>query len=70
MSTTRRVSIGFEGGQVLAMRVTDKVLEKLEKSLSDGGWHDIDGDDGTVRVNVAKIVYISAESSEPRVGFG
>jgi hypothetical protein len=64
------VSLGFEGGQVLALRITEKTLEKLEKALPAGGWHDLDSDDGPVRVNLDKLVYLSAESGEPRVGFG
>ena len=71
MSTPRRVSLGFEGGQVLALRVERQGDRgSCEKALSNGGWHDLESDDGTVRVNLDKLVYISAEIGEPRVGFG
>jgi len=70
MSTPRRVSLGFEGGQTLALRASDKAIAQVEKALSNGGWHDLESDDGTVRVNLDKLVYISAETGEPRVGFG
>jgi hypothetical protein len=70
MSATRRVTIGFQGGGVLAVRLTDEQLKALTKSLGTGGWHEIDGEDGPVRVDLAQVVYVSADSDELRVGFG
>jgi len=70
MADAIRVSIGFHGGQVLAMRITDEQLKALSKALGSSGWHEIEGEDGPVRVDLAKIVYLSSESQEPRVGFG
>ena len=32
----RRVALGFQGGQVLALRVPDEVLETLRQTLKDG----------------------------------
>ncbi len=69
-SGARRVSIGFHGGQVLALRVSDGALRDLSKALGGSGWHDIESEDGPVRVDLAQIVYLSADSDEPRVGFG
>jgi hypothetical protein len=69
-SGARRVSIGFHGGQTLALRISDEQLKTLSKALGGGGWHDIESEDGPVRVDLAQIVYLSADSEEPRVGFG
>ena len=69
-SGARRVSIGFHGGQVLALRVADEDLKALNKALGDGGWHEIPSEDGPVRVALSEIVYVSADSDEPKVGFG
>jgi hypothetical protein len=69
-SGARRVSIGFHGGQVLALRVSDEQLKALNKALGSGGWHELDSEDGPVRVDLAQVVYVSADSDEPRVGFG
>jgi hypothetical protein len=66
----RRVSIGFHGGQVLALRVSDEELKSLNKSLGGSGWHEIESEDGPIRVALAEIVYVSADSDDPRVGFG
>jgi hypothetical protein len=70
MAATRRVTVGFQGGQVLALRLTDEQLKALNKALGAGGWHEMDGEDGPVRVDLAQVVYVSADSDELRVGFG
>ena len=70
MSAIARISIGFQGGQVLALRVAKEQLEALEQALGKTGWHEIKGDDGPVRVDLAQVVYVSSDSQEPRVGFG
>ena len=67
---SRRISIGFHGGQVLAMRVSDEQLAMLDKALGSGGWHEVDGEDGPVRIDLGKVVYVSADKDESHVGFG
>jgi hypothetical protein len=67
---SRRVSIGFHGGQVLALRVSDEQLATLNRALGGSGWHEVDGEDGPVRIDLAKVVYVSADKDESRVGFG
>jgi hypothetical protein len=66
----RRVSIGFQGGQVLALRVGEEQLSSLNQALgSSGGWHELDAEDGPVRVDLGQVVYVSADKDESRVGF-
>jgi hypothetical protein len=69
-SGARRISVGFKGGQVLALRVADAELSGLNEALAGGGWRQIDSEEGPVRVNLDHVVYISADSDEPHVGFG
>jgi hypothetical protein len=68
----RRVAVGFQGGQVLALRVSDEQLAALNKALvaESAGWHDLDSDEGPVRLDLSQVVYVRAESDELRVGFG
>ena len=68
--TSRRVSIGFQGGQVLALRVSQEPLDALYGALGSGGWHELASEDGPVRLDLGQIVYIRAEGDEQRVGFG
>jgi hypothetical protein len=69
-SSTRRITLGFQGGQVLALRVSDKQLEDLNKSLGGIGWHELESEDGPVRVDLGQVVYVSADADDSRVGFG
>ncbi len=66
----RRVSVGFQGGQVLALRVTEEQLEALYRALGDGGWHELETEEGPVRLDLGQVVYIRSEESDLRVGFG
>jgi hypothetical protein len=70
MAESRRVSIGFDGGQVLSARLSEQALSELRTALDRGGWHDVAAEDGSALVYVPKIVYITTDSSEHRVGFG
>jgi hypothetical protein len=66
----RHVSVGFQGGQVLSVRVTDEQLEKLYGALGDGGWHEFQTEEGPVRLYLGQVVYVRVEDSDSRVGFG
>jgi hypothetical protein len=66
----QRVSIGFLGGQTLAARVAPAELTKLRNALGSGGWHDLTAEDGTVAVDLGKVVYVIVDHEEHRVGFG
>jgi len=69
-STAQRVSIGFEGGQVLSVRLTASALKALNSALDSGGWHQLETDEGTARVRAEQVVYVQIDSDEARVGFG
>jgi hypothetical protein len=69
-SATRRISVGFQGGQVLAVRVSEEQLLALQTALGGGGWHSLDGEDGPVRLDLAQVVYVQSDSEEQKVGFG
>jgi len=70
MAALRHISIGFQGGQVLALRVSDEQLKGLHKALEGGGWHELETEDGPVRVYLGQVVYVRAEDEDSRVGFG
>jgi hypothetical protein len=70
MADLRRVSIGFHGGQVLALRVSDESLKAFNKALGSTGWHELETEDGPVRLDLARVVYVRVEGDDSRVGFG
>jgi hypothetical protein len=69
-TAARRVTVGFQGGQVLALRLTDEQLKSLDKALGTTGWHEIESEEGPVRVDLGQVVYVSADRDDSRVGFG
>lgn len=67
----QRVTIGFAGAtQVLAVRVEDDALDGLLQAVARGDWHDLTVDDGTIRLNLAQVVYVRTARDEHKVGFG
>jgi hypothetical protein len=66
----QKISIGFLGGQVLGARVADDELAKLRAALNAGGWHDMTAEDGTVALDLSKVVYVLVDTEGHRVGFG
>ena len=70
MAAQREVSIGFDGGGSLAVRMSDDEIKDLGKSLGQDGWHELAVEDGTVRLRLEKVVYVRVETREHRVGFG
>jgi hypothetical protein len=66
----QKINIGFLGGQSLAARVNRDELAKLRQALGTQGWHDLVAEDGTVAVDLDKIVYVLVDDEEHRVGFG
>jgi hypothetical protein len=66
----QRISIGFQASPPLALRVSDEELAKLEQALGGEGWHAVEAEDGSVRLNLAHVLWMRTERDEHRVGFG
>jgi hypothetical protein len=70
-TASRRGAIGFQGGQVLSLRVPEQELEQLREALREGRerWHEVGATDGAVLVDLGQVVYLRVDSDEHRVGF-
>jgi hypothetical protein len=66
----QRISIGFQGGQVLGARVAPDELKKLRRALDGGGWYELQAEEAVVALNLAEVVYVNVDSDEHTVGFG
>ena len=69
MAATQAPQIGFQGGQVLALRVAEEQLRALDKALGGGGWHELESEEGRCASTSARSS-TCAPKREPRVGFG
>ncbi len=68
----RRIDIGFQGGQVLSVRVAREGYEGLRKALEDdraGRWYELMTQDSQVMLDLAQVVYVRLDTEEQRVGF-
>ena len=70
-NAVRRTAVGFQGGQVLSLRMPEDVLVKLRETLKEGRerWVEVEASDGAVLVDVGQVVYLRVESDEHRIGF-
>jgi hypothetical protein len=69
MADAQKVEIGFEGGQVVAVRLSERALKDLRKQVEKGGWHDVETEDGTLSVYLGKVAFLRVDSGDQRVGF-
>ena len=65
-----RVEIGFSGGQVVAVRISDDKVQELRKKLDKAdGWTDIETEDGTIALDLRQVVFVRGAPGEHRIGF-
>jgi hypothetical protein len=69
MAEAQKVEIGFEGGQVISVRLNDDELKELRKQVEKGGWHDVKTEDGVLALYMGKVSFLRIDSGQHRVGF-
>jgi hypothetical protein len=68
----RRSDIGFQGGQVLPVRVSQEAHDAFKKALTDSGserWFELETQDSDVHIDLSQVVYVRLDTEEHRVGF-
>ncbi|HEX8976583.1 MAG TPA: hypothetical protein VF781_08725 [Solirubrobacteraceae bacterium] len=66
----QKINIGFLGGPVLSARVAPAELSSLRQALGENRWHELNAEDGTIALDLAKVVYVLIDTEGHRVGFG
>ena len=72
MAEVKRVDIGFQGGQVLAVRAESDSYEGMRKALADDAserWYDLKTEDSEVSLDLSQVVYVRLDTDEHRIGF-
>jgi len=65
-----RAEIGFDGGQVLPVRLDETQLRELRDGLrAGGGWFEVTGEEGTVAIDLGKVIFVRTASSDQKIGF-
>jgi hypothetical protein len=70
-NSLRRAALGFDGGQVLSLRLEDKALKQLRDALSGAKteWLEVETSEGASLIKLSDVNYLRVESDEHRVGF-
>ncbi len=55
---------------MLGARVQPAELTKLRKALGCEGWHELTAEDGTVALDLKRVLYVLVDHEDHRVGFG
>jgi hypothetical protein len=69
---SRRIDIGFQGGQVLPARVKQGGFDSLRSALSDERaerWFELETQDSRISIDLSQVVYVRIDTDEQRVGF-
>jgi hypothetical protein len=70
MASLQRISIGFQASPPVALRCSQDELDRLLGALGGEGWHEVQGEDGNMRLSLQHVLWVRTERDEPRVGFG
>ena len=66
----KRIEIGFDGGQVVSVRLDSDALANLRRAVeSGGGWHDLETEEGSFALHLAKVVFVRGAGGSHTVGF-
>jgi hypothetical protein len=69
---SRRIDIGFQGGQVLPARVKQNAFDGLRRALTDERsqrWFELETVDSKISVDLAQVVYVRIDTEAQHVGF-
>ena len=67
----RRSASGSSAARCSPARVAPTELTRAaRRARRSEGWHDLTAEDGTVALDLTKVVYVLVEHEEHRVGFG
>jgi hypothetical protein len=70
MADTQRVEIGIAGGQVVSVRLEEDPLADLSKAVEkDSGWYDLETDDGTLALDLGKVLFVRIAGAPHTIGF-
>ena len=67
-----RADIGFQGGQVLSVRVAKDAYDGLKTALEgdrSDRWHELKTQDSDVSLDLSQVVYVRLDTEDQRVGF-
>ncbi|MBN8866594.1 MAG: hypothetical protein J0H98_03475 [Solirubrobacterales bacterium] len=69
-SEKTQVEIGFDGGQVIPVRLDADQVKALRKALGSGDSpHEIETDEGSLLIDLGKVIFVRISSGAKTIGF-
>jgi hypothetical protein len=69
-SDAKRTEIGFDGGQVVSVRLDEDGLRDLRQAVERAdGWHDLETEEGTFSLDLTKVVFVRGAGGSHSIGF-
>ena len=66
----KRVEVGFGGGQVMTVRISDPALAQLRSAVERSeGWHDVETEDGSVGLDLGQVIFVRTAGAPHTIGF-
>ena len=66
----KRIEIGFDGGQVVSVRLNDDGMQHLREAVErDNGWYDLETEEGTFSLDLGKVVFVRGAGGSHSIGF-
>jgi len=70
MASLHKIEIGFEGGQVVPVRLDEAELNGLKSALAKtAGSHELNYEEGTLILDLNKVIFLRITTSAAKVGF-
>ena len=60
-NSSQRISIGFQASPPIALRVSQEELDRLNGALGGDGWHDLTGEDGTLKLSLQDVLWVRVD---------
>ena len=69
-SEAKRIEVGFDGGQVVSVRLDEDGMSKLREQVERGdGWYDLDTEEGTFSLDLGKVAFVRGAGGSHSIGF-
>ena len=69
-SDARRIEIGFDGGQVVSVRLDEGGFDALREAVQQNdGWYDLQTEEGTFALDLGKVVFVRGAGGSHSIGF-
>jgi hypothetical protein len=66
----KRVEIGFDGGQVVSVRLGEDGFKELRGAVEEAtGWFDLRTEEGTFALDLRKVVFVRGAGGSHSIGF-